>query len=149
MARLTVPCARRGATRASQRARPGAATGRPRSLPTSTRSADGARRDWGARRLESRRRDGPSGAMSVAIRRPDHVLNLSASAAGGIRVISHHDLPYQLVAHDIPLVEADERDPLDSTYHADRLHQTGCSADRQVDLRDISRDHRLGPEPQA
>ena len=59
------------------------------------------------------------------------------------------NLLHQIVPHDVPLIESDERDAFNTPYHFQRLDQSGTPPSRQIDLRDITRDNCLGVEPQA
>src|SRR5580704_206812 len=103
------PRTRDGATRATQRASPGAAPGRPRSSPTSTRSAGLSR---------PRRPSEPILAFMVQLSGP---LSRGASPRAGrgaaisVRegLVRLDDLLHELVADDIAVVEIHEGDALD------------------------------------
>src|SRR5262245_35504160 len=128
----TRPRALRGATPASHPARPGAATERPRSSPTLTRSSGlvmGAREErWPARR--------PASGMltAVAVRK---------------RLVGLDDLLHEPVPDDVAVVEVRKGNALDG---ADDLHgfdEPRHPARGQIDLRDVAGNHRLRSEPQA
>src|SRR4029079_16792627 len=78
-----------------------------------------------------RSRCSPSGIPGVAVR---------------VRLVGLDDQLHQLVADDVAVVEVDERDALDRADDFHRLDQAGSAAGRQIDLRDVAGDHRLGAE---
>jgi hypothetical protein len=53
----------------------------------------------------------------------DHTLR-QRDAVGGVRLVSLHDLLHETMAHDVAVVEIDERDPLDIVDDLHRLDQT-------------------------
>src|SRR5436309_89712 len=123
----SVPRARAGATRVSQFASPCPDFAIPCSLTTDTRSlrlrAEGATAD--------RRRD------------------LGTAVAVREFLVCLHDLLHQFVAHDVAVVEVDERDALDRADDLHRFDEPGRAADRQIDLRDVAGDHRLRAETET
>src|SRR5262249_9986583 len=118
-AMATSPRAETGATRTSQDPRPGVRTARPRPSLTAT---------------------------LIRVLRADRGL-LSGSTA--VRFVRLHDLLHERVAHDVLLVEVDERDALDLADDLQRLDEARGASGRQVDLRHVARDDRLGAEAEA
>src|SRR5436853_5280371 len=131
-AMLTVPRARDGAARRSHRARPDAGSGRPRASPTTTRKrprASSGMRTWSGRLA-------PIGGGAAIARRPRRLASVPGAAGRrGGRLVRLHDLPHQLVPHDVAIVEVDERDALDRVDDLNRLDEPGGLAARQIDLR--------------
>src|SRR5262245_58827322 len=72
---------------------------------------------------------------------------LSGSTA--VRFVGLHDLLHELMAHDVALVEVDERDALHLADHLHRLDEARRAPGRQIDLRDVARDDRLRSEAEA
>src|SRR5918994_3553449 len=127
-AMVTAPRARAGETRASQAASAGARTGRPSSSTTLTR-----RRGRGSEPSDGMVASGPA----------------RADAALTERLVGLDDLLHQAMAHDIFVVEMDERDALDLGDDLERLDQAGRPRVRQIDLRHVTRDDRFRAEPEA
>src|SRR5437867_1242349 len=129
-AMVTSPRARAGATRRSHSASPRMRSGRPRSSTTTTRKekADLPRRSAPCVLA----REGGSGA-AVSIRE---------------LLVGLDDLLHELVAHNIPIVEVNERDALDVADDLHRLDQAGGATDRQVDLCDVPGNHGFRTEAQ-
>src|SRR5918995_1944056 len=110
------------------RASAGARTGRPSSSTTLTR-----RRGRGSEPSDGMVASGPA----------------RADAALTERLVGLDDLLHQAMAHDIFVVEMDERDALDLGDDLERLDQAGRPRVRQIDLRHVTRDDRLRAEPEA
>src|ERR1700704_2961259 len=104
-ATLTTPLARAGATRRSQAARPAAASGRPCSSVTDTVNSL------------------PADARAI-FRRAKAGSGSGIPRAAGVRelFVGLDDLLHELVAHDVAIVEVDERDALDGADDFHRLH---------------------------
>src|SRR5712671_1327239 len=129
-ATFTVPLARAGATRRSQAASPGGRSSLPRSSVTDTVKGLPAK----ARAAFWRAKAGPSGMLDVAARE---------------RLVRLDDLLHQLVAHDVAIVEMDERDAVDRADDLHRLDEPRGAPLGQVDLRDIAGDHGFRAEAEA
>ena len=68
---------------------------------------------------------------------------------GGLALVGVDDLLHQRVADDVGAGEAREADPAHAVEDALRLDQAALLAAREVDLRDVAGDHRLGAEADA
>ena len=101
------------------------------------------REAWRARTLRRPRRVDSARRVAAASR---HGIARSPAREGFVRF---DDLLHELVAHDVALVEMHERDALDVADDPHRLDQAGRAAGRQIDLRDVARDDRLGAEAEA
>src|SRR5215510_5476571 len=124
---VTPPRARGGATRRSHAARPRTCIRRPRS---STRST------WSA-------------GVPLLPKPPRCEGVLRTAAAIRELLVRLDDLLDELVAHDVAIVEVDERDPLDRPDDLHRLDQPGRPARGQIDLGDVAGDNGLGAEAEA
>ncbi len=60
-----------------------------------------------------------------------------------VLVVSLDNTLNQAVAHNVVLVEINHGNSFDLTHDFDGFHQSRAARIRQVDLRDVSRDHRL------
>src|SRR5580765_3536954 len=113
---VRAPHARGGAMRRSHAARPRTCWRRPRASTRSTWSAP----------------------APVPPKRPRREGGLRAAAAIRELLVRLDDLLDELVAHDVAIVEVDERDPLDRPDDLHRLDQAGGAARGQIDLGDVA-----------
>src|SRR4051812_29594490 len=66
----------------------------------------------------------------------------------GVLVVRLDDPLHEAVAHDVGAAEADELDALDVAQDVGDDDEAGALVARQVDLRDVARDHHLRVEPE-